>query len=234
VKEGFASGTRSCPGADASQYTAPIYTYPHSQGQAVVGGAIYRRPAPTANRFPAEYEGDIFFSDFYSPWVRRLGGSGSSWSIESAPGQPNATDWASGPTSVSDWLEAPDGSLTYCLMLTGGTGPGAIRRIRYVQSTSVPTAASRVALRAPYPVPARASVSFDYTLPIDASVAIAIYDLAGREVRALSRPGLQTQGAHHLAWDTRDNAGASVEPGVYFAQVSLDGVIHKRRLVVVR
>jgi flagellar hook assembly protein FlgD len=89
-------------------------------------------------------------------------------------------------------------------------------------------------MRAPYPAPARTTVSIDYDLNADARVTIAIYDLTGREVRALARSEPQARGPHHAAWDTRDDAGRSVESGVYFAQVSLGGVGHQRRLVVVR
>jgi glucose/arabinose dehydrogenase len=234
VREGNIPGPTMCPGADASRYTAPVYVYPHTEGAAVIGGVIYRRPAQGANRFPPEYDGDIFFSDFYSPWVRRLKGSGSTWSLAPAPGQPNGTDWGSGPESISDWLVAPDGALVYCRMFDGG-GIGVIRRIRYTGTTSVPEpAATALELRAPYPAPARTTVSVDYVLASDALVTIAIYDLTGREVRALTRSEPQARGPHHVVWDTRDGEGRSVESGVYFAQISLGGERRQRRLVVVR
>jgi flagellar hook capping protein FlgD len=235
VKEGFADGPTTCPGADASRYTPPVYVYPHPDGRAVVGGVVYRRPASGTSRFPPEYEGDLFFNDFYAPFLRRLKGSGSIWNLAPAPGQPNGTDWGVGPTSISDWLVAPNGALTYCLMLTsGGTGPGAIRRIRYTGTVSVPAMTPAVEFRAPYPSPTRANATLEYSLAADASVAIAIYDLKGRLVRALARDERQTGGVHHVEWDTRDDAGRAVEPGVYFAQITLGGVSRQRRLVVVR
>jgi glucose/arabinose dehydrogenase len=233
VKEAYIGGPTACPGADASRYTPPVYAYDHGDGQAVVGGVVYRRASLAPNRFPPEYEGDIFFNDFYSPWLRRLKGGGSSWSLVPASGQ--ATDWASGSVSVCDWAVAPDGALTYCAMFTGGgSQPGAIRRIRYTGTVSVPGPASAVEFRAPYPSPTRANVSLDYSLDSDAAVAIAIYDLTGRQVRALARAERQTAGPHHVAWDTRDDSGRAVEPGVYFAQITLSGVSRQRRLVVVR
>lgn len=228
VREGNIPGPAgSCPGADVSQYTAPIYVYPHTQGRAVVGGVVYRRPSPGPNRFPPEYDGDIFFTDYYSPWLRRLKGSGSNWTLVGG-------DWASGPTSISDWLVAPDGALLYCRQFAPG-GSGTIRRIRYTGTVSVPApAASAVEFRAPYPSPAQTTVSLDYVLPSNAAVAIMIYDLTGRQVRALTRGEPQTSGPHHVVWDTRADDGRSVEPGVYFAQISLAGVTRERHLVVVR
>lgn len=119
-------------------------------------------------------------------------------------------------------------------MFDGG-GIGVIRRIRYTGTTSVPEpAATALELRAPYPAPARTTVSVDYVLASDALVTIAIYDLTGREVRALTRSEPQARGPHHVVWDTRDGEGRSVESGVYFAQISLGGERRQRRLVVVR
>lgn len=229
VKEAYSSGlVGSCAGADVSKYTAPIYAYSHTDGQAVMGGVVYRRPSVGANRFPPEYDGDIFVTDYYSTWLRRLKGSGSSWTLV------GGGDWANGvSSSISDWLVAPDGALLYCRQFASG-GTGAIRRIRYTGTASVPEVTAALEFRAPYPLPARASVSLDYVLPSEASVGITIYDLTGRQIRALSRNESQTSGPHHIVWDTKADDGHAVEPGVYFAQITLGGVSRQRRLVVVR
>ena len=47
--------------------TAPVYSYAHSQGCAVVGGAFYN-----AAQFPVTYQGKYFFADFCSGWIRTL------------------------------------------------------------------------------------------------------------------------------------------------------------------
>ena len=67
---------------------------------AVISAGTYASPLcapPGGCGFPAEYEGDYFFSDYYAGFLRRLKGSGSSWAIAPpVPGQPGASNWGSG------------------------------------------------------------------------------------------------------------------------------------------
>src|SRR5206468_6701919 len=99
-----------------------------------------------------------------------------------------------------------------------GSGPGSIRRIRYVPDLGVtPSPADAVEFRAPYPSPARDRVVLDYHLAADARVRLTLYDVAGRTIRSLVPAQVQSAGDHHLAWDARDDAGRAVSPGVYLA-----------------
>jgi glucose/arabinose dehydrogenase len=55
-------------------YVDPIFAYGHggdpaTTGCAITGGAFY---PPTSTLFPQEYEGDYFFADFCSGWIRTL------------------------------------------------------------------------------------------------------------------------------------------------------------------
>jgi len=236
IYEGEVPGPTTCAGVDSSTFTDPIHVYGRSQGRAVNGGAIYRRPAAGDSRFPPEYDGDIFFSDFYSSWVRRLKNSGGAWALSPAAGQPNGTDWATGGTWISDWLVAPDGALWYCRMLTGGgTGPGQIRRIRYTGLLSVPgDPTPRVELAAPYPSPSSGPVQFDYALAASGGVEISIYDLHGRRVARVVGPESQQAGPHHAAWDGRDLAGRPVAAGVYVVALSASGTRLERRFALLR
>jgi len=235
MREGDIAGPSSCPGVDPLTFKGPIHVYTHSDGQAVIGGPLYRSNGGP-NSFPAAYDGDIFLNDFYSPWLRRLKGSGSSWSLAATPGQPNATDWGSGATWVSDWLETADGAMLYCRMLSGtGSGPGSIRRIRYaapVAATAPPGGA--LEFRAPYPSPARDLVALDYRLAADASVRLTVYDVAGRAIRSLIVAAAEPAGEHHVVWDGRDDAGRAVGPGLYLARLSVAGAALERRLVLTR
>ena len=93
---------------------APIASYNHTDGVVVISGGVYRRPASGNVRCPLEYDGNYFFLDHYSGFMRRLTGSGNAWTAATAvPGQPSATDWASGMENVSNILAMPDGSLLY-------------------------------------------------------------------------------------------------------------------------
>jgi len=237
IYEGEIPGPTTCAGVDSTNFVGPIYTYDHGQGQAVIGGVIYRRPGSGVNRFPPEYEGDILFCDFYDSWVRRLKQSGSAWNPAPAAGQPNATDWATNGVGISDWLEAPDGTVWYCRMVTGVTmtGPGQLRRIRYTGVLSVPPpSGSTLEFSAPYPSPSGANVSLDYVLPASASVEIVIYDLSGRRVREVVSPQPQGAGPHHEGWDGFDDQGRAAPAGVYVARLHAGGEHREHRFSLVR
>ena len=225
----------TCVNVDSTTFTEPILIYPRSQGQAVNGGALYRRPASGANRFPPEYEGDIFYSDFYRGYLRRLSFDGLSWNPEAAPGQPNATDWATVGGAVADYAVAPDGSLWYCRMQTGTSGPGDIRRIRYTGVTSVPPpGATPIEFRAPYPSPSSSTTSFAFTLSTAARVTLTIYDAAGRRVRVLLEPQVASPGPHGAIWDGTDASNRSVGAGLYIGVLTVDEQRLERRFTVLR
>ena len=236
IYEGELPGPYTCATVDSTQFTGPVYAHDHSQGAAVIGGVIYRRPSGASSPFPPEYEGDIFFSDFYAPWLRRLKGSGAAWALAPVAGQPNPTDWGSGPFWISDWLVAPDGALWYCRMLGGnGSGPGEIRRIVYTGVVSAgPGPAAALAFAPPYPSPAAGSVTFEFALPVAGPVSLAIHDLAGRHVRSLVDGASRPTGPHRATWDRRDRHGAAVPAGIYLARLRAAGRTLERRLILLQ
>jgi hypothetical protein len=71
------------------------------------------------------------------------------------------------------------------------------------------------------------------SLPHDSQVRVALYDIAGRQVCALS-DGWQSAGDHDLTWDGRDAQGVVAGPGMYFAHARLGGLEITRRIVRVR
>jgi glucose/arabinose dehydrogenase len=169
IYEGDVPGTHTCADVDSSSWIPPVFTYDHEDGRAVIGGVIYRAPPGATIPFPPEYEGDVFFSDTYSGWMRRLKHTGNVWALEPAPGQPEPTDWGlyanGGQSAATDWLVAPDGSLYYCRIY-----PGEIRRIWYTDPNAEflsvrGSGGPRLDFRAPYPSPSRGGVTFDYALP---------------------------------------------------------------------
>jgi len=228
IYEGDVPGPTTCAGVDSTTFADPILAYPRTEGQAVNGGVLYRRPAAGASRFPAEYDGDIFYSDFYEPYVRRLKQTAGVWAPAFTAGQPNANDWANGSSFVSDWLTAPDGSLWYC-----GLVSGMLRRIRYTGTTSVPPPERVFEFRAPYPSPSSGSVSFAYQLAAETDVRLAIYELRGRLVREVLRVP-QGAGPHGAQWDGRDRHGHRAGAGVYIAALTVGGERFERRFTLVR
>ncbi|GMV79841.1 MAG: hypothetical protein AMXMBFR7_10250 [Planctomycetota bacterium] len=90
----------------------PIFSYPHSQGCAIVGGVFYNPPAPT---FPPEHVGRYAYLDFCSGKVFML-------DLETFQAQVVAQ----GFTPASDLQLGPDGALYVACVYEG-----AIYRIQY-------------------------------------------------------------------------------------------------------
>lgn len=64
----YYEGSESNPG-----YEDPVYAYQHGNaanaGCAITGGAFYN---PKTAQFPSDYQGDYFFADYCSGWIRRF------------------------------------------------------------------------------------------------------------------------------------------------------------------
>lgn len=91
-----------------------------------------------------------------------------------------------------------------------------------------------LALSSPWPNPSHSGqVHVRYELPsgIAAPVRLALYDLAGRQVRLLV-DGAQMPGAYEVALDGRDDRGAHLAPGLYFVRISCGAAQQTRRLAV--
>jgi glucose/arabinose dehydrogenase len=98
-------------------YRNPVFAYRHgstkTSGCAITGGAFYD---PTTRQFPSSYEGDYFFADLCSGWIRRL---------DSATGE--VSGFATGLDSPVA-LEVSKGGGLYYLSRSGG---GLVGKIRY-------------------------------------------------------------------------------------------------------
>jgi glucose/arabinose dehydrogenase len=127
---GYQAYFTQCQQLAQSDTTAPLFTYDHATGRAIIGGHFY-----TATQFPTQYRNTYFFADYTGGWIRRMvfdAGNNVS-SIESF-----ATD-IDGLVSLEF---GPDGSLYYISLPNG-----EVRRIRYA---SAPTAKASVNLSSGY------------------------------------------------------------------------------------
>ena len=77
---------------------------------------------------------------------------------------------------------------------------------------------TRVAFAGAAPNPAPGRTTFSFSLPQAASVELGVYDIRGRRVRGFGQQPF-TAGEHNLAWDGRDERGATVASGVYVARL---------------
>ncbi len=206
---------RPCCGACLVEpAVAPVHVYPNPPDPAsasVIGGPIYRRVHGSPSSFPFEYDGNLFYADHYGGWIRRLAGSGPSWSPAApAPGQPNSLDWANGIRFISDLQVGPDGGLYFINMFSVSI-PRGLHRI--VDTGTTDAASSRPASWVfVYPNPARpgSKITLVHRLPPGGSNWLRIFDASGRLVRSLhSLP------EESVPWDGLDEAGAPVASGVY-------------------
>jgi len=138
-REGPVAFNQSCPDNN-TVFVDPIYAFNRAgTSAAIISAGRYRRPASGIDRFPASYDGDYFFIDYYLGFLRRLTGSGNAWSIAaSVPGQPSATNWGTGFEYVSDWALGPSGALFYVRQFDASFQPGTgeVRRISYASGAA--------------------------------------------------------------------------------------------------
>ncbi len=69
-----------------------------------------------------------------------------------------------------------------------------------------------------YPNPFNAFTTIRYALDREASIELGVYDVLGRQIRALVT-GLQRTGQYAVVWDGRDAAGRRMASGVYFCKL---------------
>jgi hypothetical protein len=83
------------------------------------------------------------------------------------------------------------------------------------------------------PNPFSPGTSFKFTLPERASIKLAIYDPAGREVRRLVS-GPVPAGESACSWSGRDDRGRRVEPGIYFVRLVAGERALSRKILLMR
>lgn len=83
------------------------------------------------------------------------------------------------------------------------------------------------------PNPVRHSTAIDYSLETSGPVRIAIYDVNGREVRALVN-AVQSAGSHSIVWDGRDRNGAEAAMGEYFIRLQRGSESVSGKVLVLR
>jgi hypothetical protein len=95
-----------------------------------------------------------------------------------------------------------------------------------------PERSSGFALHPCTPNPVVAQASLHYELPMAAPVQIVVTDVQGRRVRQLDRRDDVAAGVHTVVWDTRDEGGGRVRPGLYFVMFRSGTFVQSRRVVV--
>jgi len=90
-----------------------------------------------------------------------------------------------------------------------------------------------IALLANTPNPFGSTTKIAFALPSAERVTLAIYDLAGRRVRALV-DGARPAGTQGVTWDGTDARGESVPAGIYVYRLRAGSFDQGRRMVLAR
>ena len=88
-------------------------------------------------------------------------------------------------------------------------------------------------LKGNFPNPFNPKTEISFSLPEAGSAELAVYDTAGRLVRVLVS-GHMDAGEHQSVWDGRDDAGAEVASGVYFASLKAAGLNLNQKMVLLK
>ena len=108
---------------------------------------------------------------------------------------------------------------TELVMTTSGSDVG---RITMGEAMDVSVAMpAEVELLGNYPNPFNPQTEIGYGLPAPMRVRITLYDISGREVKALVSEE-QGAGYHRVMWDGTGNDGARVSSGVYLCRLQAD------------
>jgi hypothetical protein len=89
------------------------------------------------------------------------------------------------------------------------------------------------ALQQNYPNPFNPSTQIQYSLPTDANVTIAIYDLVGRQVRTLVNQQV-TAGYHSTLWNATNDMGSSVSAGVYIYTITANDFRDVKKMILLK
>lgn len=217
-------------GSGNAVYDPPIAFYDRSGfGASIIMGVSYRQSQSVGGQylFPSNYEGVVFYNEYYQGFVRAIEWDGNAWVPFSAPGQPNATDWGTGFDFVSDWMQHPDGAVYYLEQLSG-----QLRRLTHPGSSSVPGDGLPIGLRAaPNPLRAGQNLQLQFTAPTEGPVSLSVFDVEGRALRTLSGNALAA-GELRMEWDGKDANGRQTAPGVYFLKLTGPNWSENKRITV--
>jgi hypothetical protein len=81
------------------------------------------------------------------------------------------------------------------------------------------------------PTPSGRPATIRYELSTDARVRLAVYGVAGAEVRKLLEGAFRQRGTHTVRWDGTDGRGIPVAPGVYLVRLEAAGEVRVTKTV---
>jgi hypothetical protein len=85
-----------------------------------------------------------------------------------------------------------------------------------------------------WPNPTRDRVFFRLELSLREAVSVGIFDVTGRRLRTLAAKIGMEPGVHTLEWDSKDDDGRRLPPGVYFCALDVGHVRIRRTIILVK
>jgi len=161
------------------------------------------------------FDGDLFATDVSAGEIRRVKLNGTSTLFATLPG-------------AADVAYRPGEGALYAVSNQGG-----FYRITRNSSTDVSDAIPVNVSLEVAPNPARVGCALRFTTPAGGLARARVVDASGRLVRRLTETW-RPAGMQSMAWDGRDETGALVPPGTYFAQVLVAGESRSARVTIVR
>lgn len=193
---------------------APLYSYTHADGVAVIGGYRY-----WGHRMP-ELAGLYVFADYTggTVWGLRYDGAGTPERIDLVPNAPILLTFGLGFNND----------------ILMGSSDGTIYKLDVVVSgaEAMPPGASR--LLGSFPNPFNPTTTIRYRLGREATVRLDVVAVDGALVRRLVS-GARPAGEHQARWSGETDHGGRAASGVYFARLVVDGAAAgATRLVLVQ
>jgi len=84
-----------------------------------------------------------------------------------------------------------------------------------------------------YPNPFNPITTIQFSLPVDGSVVLNIYDISGRKVSSLIN-GFKTAGNYTIQWNCNEINGMIVPSGVYFGMMKADSFVKTIKIIVLK
>ncbi len=182
---------------DTSGLEMPIWEYPHSQGQSITGGFVYRGPSVP------ELIGKYVYADFVN---------GRIWALTYDGGSAANTLLMDTNLKISSFGVDARNELYICAF------DGKIYRFKPTVTGLLDPAESvkpkAFALGANYPNPFNPETHIPFFLPLPSRVQLEIFDAQGKRVRTLLA-GFLGAGHHSLRWNGTNDRGEAVASGVY-------------------
>ncbi|MGC9315785.1 MAG: right-handed parallel beta-helix repeat-containing protein, partial [bacterium] len=83
------------------------------------------------------------------------------------------------------------------------------------------------------PNPFNSTVTFDYKVPMECDIEIAIYDILGNKIRILY-DGVRGSGIYSEVWDGKDDKGRTVASGTYLYRLKADDYEETRKMTFLK